>query len=34
LSNAISIFALISYGIVFLTALLILRETKGVALQS
>ena len=34
LSNAISIFALISYGIVFVTALLILRETKGVALQS
>jgi MFS family permease len=34
LSNAISIFALISYGIVFFTALLILRETKGVALGS
>jgi MFS family permease len=34
LSNAISIFALISYGIVFLTALLILRETRGVALRS
>ena len=34
LSNAISIFALASYGIVFLTALLLLRETKGVSLQS
>ncbi|MCW5702869.1 MAG: MFS transporter [Bradyrhizobium sp.] len=34
LSNAISIFALTSYGIVFLTALLLLRETKGVSLQS
>ena len=34
LSNAISIFALISYGIVFLTALLILRESRGIALES
>lgn len=34
LSNAISIFALISYGIVFLTALLILRESRGITLQS
>jgi MFS family permease len=34
LSNAISIFALASYGIVFVTALLLLRETKGVSLQS
>jgi MFS family permease len=34
LSNAISIFAIVSYGIVFLTALLILRETKGLALRS
>ena len=34
LSNAISIFALISYGIVFFTALLILRETRGIALES
>jgi MFS family permease len=33
LSNAISIFAIVSYGIVFLTALLILRETKGIALK-
>lgn len=34
LSNAISIFALISYGIVFLTALLILRESRGITLES
>jgi MFS family permease len=34
LSNAISIFALVSYGIVFLTAAVLLRETKGAALQS
>ena len=34
LSNAISIFALISYGIVFFTALLILRETRGISLSS
>jgi MFS family permease len=34
LSNAISIFALISYGIVFLTALLILRESRGIVLEA
>lgn len=32
LSSAISVFALISYGIVFVTALFLLRETKGAAL--
>ncbi|MDB5566359.1 MAG: proP [Tardiphaga sp.] len=32
LSSAITVFALISYGIVFVTALFLLRETKGAAL--
>jgi MFS family permease len=34
LSNAISIFALVSYGIVFFTTLALLRETKGTVLKS
>jgi MFS family permease len=34
LSSAINIFALVSYGLVFCTALFLLRETKGVVLQS